>query len=188
MPCESSLLMLEWSTKVLGIVRKCSWEGNNPWHVMQVILYVGYQSRIAVQLKLLLWPAVLAYALEVYTWALMVAGDWGVNSSVALVYLVIGALQLAAVLGAAGISPFMCAHCRLKPLFQAHMRSLLRTVVCRVLSHSPLHAVILSGPGCASLEERQQSELALVLHPHETAPSHLCRAAGGSGCIAQALF
>ncbi|CAL5222423.1 g4785 [Coccomyxa viridis] len=74
---------------------------------MQVVLYVGYQNRIAVQLKLLLWPAALAYALEVYTWALMVAGDWGIKSSVSVVYLVVGALQLAAVLGAAGITPFM---------------------------------------------------------------------------------
>ena len=70
---------------------------------------MGYQNRIAVQLKLLLWPAVLAYALEVYTWASMVAGDWGVKSSVSLVYLLVGCLQLVAVLGAAGISPFMCA-------------------------------------------------------------------------------
>ena len=84
--------------------------------MMQVVLCVGYQNRIAVQLKLLLWPAVLAYALEVYTWALMVAGDWGVKSSVALVYLVIGVLQLVAVLGAAGISPFMCAPHLLKPV------------------------------------------------------------------------
>ena len=76
---------------------------------VQVTLYVGYQSRIAVQLKLLLWPALLAYALEVYTWALQAAGDWGVPSSVCLVYLVISALQLLAIAGAAGISPFMWA-------------------------------------------------------------------------------
>ena len=68
---------------------------------------MGYQNRIAVQLKLLLWPAVLAYALEVYTWALMVAGSWGLQSSVALVYLVVGSLQVVALVGAASISPFM---------------------------------------------------------------------------------
>ena len=74
---------------------------------MQVVLYVGYQRRIAVQLKLLLWPAALAYALEVYTWALMLAGDWGIQSSVSLVYLVIAIIQLLAILVAASISPFM---------------------------------------------------------------------------------
>ena len=73
----------------------------------QVALYMGYQSRIAVQLKLLLWPAVLAYALEVYTWALMTAGGWGMKTSVSVVYLVLGSLQLIAIAGAAGISPFM---------------------------------------------------------------------------------
>ena len=86
---------------------------------MQVVLYVGYQNRIAVQLKLLLWPATLAYALEVYTWALMVAGDWGISSSVSLVYLLVGCLQLAAVLGAAGISPFMCVPLNEGPLLSS---------------------------------------------------------------------
>lgn len=74
---------------------------------MQVVLYVGYRRRIAVQLKLLLWPAALAYALEVYTWALMLAGNWGIQSSVSLVYLVIATIQLLAILVAASISPFM---------------------------------------------------------------------------------
>jgi len=60
-----------------------------------------------VQLKLLLWPAALAYALEVYTWALMLAGNWGIQSSVSLVYLVITTIQLLAILVAASISPFM---------------------------------------------------------------------------------
>lgn len=72
-------------------------------------LHVGHQSRIAVQLKLLLWPALLAYALEVYTWALQMAGGWGAQSSVCLVYLLLTTLQLLAVAGAAGISPFMWA-------------------------------------------------------------------------------
>lgn len=92
-------------------------------HVVQVVLCVGYQNRIAVQLKLLLWPAALAYALEVYTWALMVAGNWGLRSSVSLVYLVIGALQLVAVLGAAGISPFMCASAHTEPISRGVVHS-----------------------------------------------------------------
>ena len=99
-------------------------------HVVQVVLYAGYQNRIAVQLKLLLWPAALAYALEVYTWALMVAGDWGVKSSVSLVYLVVGALQLVAVLGAAGISPFMCAPPLTEPVFKRLVRSPAEGAVC----------------------------------------------------------
>ena len=61
------------------------------------------------QLKLLLWPALLAYALEVYTWALQMAGGWGPQSSVCLVYLLLTTLQLLAIAGAAGISPFMWA-------------------------------------------------------------------------------
>ena len=99
-------------------------------HVMQVVLYVGYQNRIAVQLKLLLWPAALAYALEVYTWALMVAGDWGIKSSVSVVYLVVGALQLAAVLGAAGITPFMCAPLSVKLLSSVGVRILAGGHLC----------------------------------------------------------
>ena len=92
-------------------MRECqrtSWEGNLACNLLQVVLYIGYQNRIAVQLKLLLWPAALAYVLEVYTWSLMVAGGWGIKSPVSLVYLLIGVLQLVAILGAAGICPFMC--------------------------------------------------------------------------------
>ena len=73
----------------------------------QVTLYIGYRNRIAVQLKLLLWPALLAFALEVYTWALQMAGGWGVQSSACLVYLLLSTLQLLAIGVAAGISPFM---------------------------------------------------------------------------------
>ena len=52
-------------------------------------------------LKVLLWPALVLYCWEAYTCILMVAAGWGVGRPLAITLLVTASVQAAAVLAAA---------------------------------------------------------------------------------------
>lgn len=55
---------------------------------------------MVVQLKLLLWPALLVYILQLYTNIDMVAKHWGLDRTVAVTLLVAACIQAAAATGA----------------------------------------------------------------------------------------
>jgi len=63
---------------------------------VQIMLLLGSRCRIAVQLKLLLWPAFVVYAVIMYTSLLMLVGQWGLDGTVAVVLLSVSCIQLAA--------------------------------------------------------------------------------------------
>ena len=61
----------------------------------------GHRRGVMVNLKVLLWPALVLYCWEVYTCALMAAAGWGVGRPLAITLLVTASIQAAAVLAAA---------------------------------------------------------------------------------------
>lgn len=67
---------------------------------MQGVLVAAKRQGLSVRLKLLLWPSLLMYMLQLYTDIDMVANHWGLESTVAVMLLVAACLQAAAVAGA----------------------------------------------------------------------------------------
>ena len=58
---------------------------------------VGCRARVVIQLKLLVWAALVGYYLELYTNINMVAKHWGLDHSVAVILLVARCVQAVAV-------------------------------------------------------------------------------------------
>ncbi|CAL8467522.1 g7060 [Coccomyxa elongata] len=70
------------------------------WLAATAVQVVGCRARVVVQLKLLMWPALLVYFLELYTNISMVAKHWGLDHSVAVLLLVARCVQAVAVTAA----------------------------------------------------------------------------------------
>ncbi|BDA42838.1 ATP-binding cassette sub-family B member 6, mitochondrial [Coccomyxa sp. Obi] len=64
------------------------------------VLVVGCRARVVIQLKLLMWAALVVYYVELYTDINMVAQHWGLDHSVAVILLVARCVQALAVTAA----------------------------------------------------------------------------------------
>lgn len=60
---------------------------------MQAILLAGGRASLVVQLKLLMWPALILYYLELYSNVNMVAKHWGLDYSLAVILLAARCVQ-----------------------------------------------------------------------------------------------
>lgn len=67
---------------------------------MQVVLVVGCRARVVIQLKLLVWTALVVYYVELYTDINMVAKHWGLDHSTVVMLLVARSVQAVAVTAA----------------------------------------------------------------------------------------
>jgi hypothetical protein len=67
---------------------------------LQVTHYIGQKQGVVIQLKLLYWPALLVYLLQLYTVVNMVAKQWGLDKVLAVPLLVASSLQAATAVGA----------------------------------------------------------------------------------------
>ena len=76
---------------------------------MQGMLALAHQQGVMLHFKLLMWPALVLAAWELYTCLLMASNGWGFAGGVSVMLLVTASIQAAALLAATVAESLKCA-------------------------------------------------------------------------------